>query len=205
MELDELVELMKVKRAKPGRSLYDHSLGVQRIAERLLRKIPHDSALDECILMHAFLHDVGKLDDRFQAKLDGKLKRAPPHAYLGLELASRFLDCDEPCRTIALLSILTHHSDFHEGLYQGEINRNEALIVDGEVISQPARTVEEVRETILAGDLVYDYDLSPVELRNLYTLLNGVLRVADWLESAGLKPESYHLDSGRSVHSGVNT
>jgi len=49
MELDELVELMKVKRAKPGRSLYDHSLGVQRIAERLLRRIPHDSALDECI------------------------------------------------------------------------------------------------------------------------------------------------------------
>ncbi|WP_099211096.1 CRISPR-associated helicase/endonuclease Cas3 [Thermococcus henrietii] len=203
MELDELVELMKVKKAKPGRSLYDHSLGVQRIAERLLRRIPHDSALDECILMHAFLHDVGKLDDRFQAKLEGKLKRAPPHAYLGLELASRFLDCDEPWRTIALLSILTHHSDFHEGLYQREINRNEALVVDGEVISHSARTVEKVRETILAGDLVYDYDLSPVELRNLYTLFNGVLRVADWLESAGLEPGSYHLDSGRSVHSGV--
>ena len=211
MELDELVELMKVKRAKPGRSLYDHSIGVQRMAERLLRKIPHDSALNECILMHAFLHDVGKLDDRFQAKLDGKLKRAPPHAYLGLELASRFLNCDEPWRTIALLSILTHHSDFHEDLYQREIEKKEALIVDGEVISHPARTVEEVRETILKGallKLVCDENTQKipkcyVKLRNLYTLFNGVLRVADWLESAGLKPESYHLDSGRSVHSGV--
>lgn len=200
MEWEELIELMKERKAKPDRSLYEHSLGVRRKAERLLEKIPHDGSLDECILQHAFLHDIGKLDDRFQEKLDGKRKRAPPHAYLGLELASRFLDCDELYRTVALLSLLTHHSDFHEGLYQKEIDRGEALIIDGEVVSRPAETVREVRETILAEDLIYDYGISPVELRNLYTLFNGVLRVADWLDSAGLDAGFYHLDSGDTVH-----
>lgn len=200
MEWEELIELIGRKKAKPERSLYEHSLGVQRVAERLLKRVPHDSSLDECILRHAFLHDVGKLDDRFQEKLGGKRKRALPHAYLGLELASRFLECDEPYRTIALLSILTHHSDFHEGLYRREIEKNEVLIVDGEIISKPAETVREVRETVLYEDLVYDYGISPVELRNLYTLFNGVLRVADWLDSAGLDAGSYHLDSGDTVH-----
>jgi len=202
MEWEELVELMRAKKAKPERSLYEHSLGVQRAVKRLLKKIPHDSSFDKCILQHAFLHDLGKLDDRFQAKLNGKTKHAPPHAYLGLELASRFLDCDEPYRTIALLSILTHHSDFHEGLYQMEIEQDETLLVDGEIISRPAETVEWVRETIFYGDL-QDYNLTPVELRNLYTLFNGVLRVADWLDSAGLRAGSYHLNSGSTVHQRV--
>ncbi|NPA47743.1 MAG: CRISPR-associated helicase Cas3' [Thermococci archaeon] len=203
MDWDELVELMKRKRAKPDRSLYAHSLGVQKIAGKILRRIPHDASLDDCILQHAFLHDVGKLDDRFQEKLNGRRKRAPPHAYLGLELASRFLDCDEPHRTIALLSMLTHHSDLHEGLYQREIERREALIVDGAVISRPAETVRNVREAIFYEDLIYDYGLDPIELRNVYTLFNGVLRLADWLDSAGLDAESYHLSSGETVHQAV--
>ncbi|AEH25129.1 CRISPR-associated helicase/endonuclease Cas3 [Pyrococcus yayanosii] len=203
MDWEELIALMKTRMAKPGKSLYEHSLGVRREAEKLLKRIPHDKSLDDCILRHAFLHDVGKLDDRFQAKLEGKRKRAPPHAYLGIEVASLFLDCDEPYRTIALLSILTHHSDLHEGLYQREIEENEKLMVDGKVISSPAETVRNLREAIFYEDLIYDHGLDPVELRNLYTLFNGVLRLADWLDSAGLGAESYHLDSGHSVHQRV--
>ncbi len=80
MERDELEKLMKEKLAKPDRSLYDHSLGgAMRIARELLRKIPHDPELEDCLLEHVFLHDVGKLDDRFQEKLHGgERKKAPP-------------------------------------------------------------------------------------------------------------------------------
>ncbi len=203
MNMEDLTELMRVKKAKPDKSIYEHSAGVQRIAEEILMRVPHDPSLDECILQHAFLHDIGKLDDRFQAKLAGLKKRAPPHAYLGLELASRSLKCDEPYKTVALLSILTHHSDLHEGLYQREIERRESLIIDGKVISRPADTVRAVREAVFYEDLIYNYGVNPVELRNVYTLFNGVLRVADWLESAGLKTDSYYLNSGRTIHEKV--
>ncbi|AEK72015.1 CRISPR-associated helicase Cas3 domain-containing protein [Thermococcus sp. 4557] len=201
MEWDNLIELMKRKRAKakPDRSLYDHSKGAQEIARGLLPKIPHDERLDECLLLHVFLHDIGKLDDRFQAKLDGKLGKAPPHAYLGLELASRFLNCQEPYRTIALASILSHHSDLHQALYSNEIERGEKLVVDGTTISEPADFVWELRERILGGDLEDDYDMDPVEVRALYTLFNGLLRVSDWLESGGFSAETYHLPGGGAV------
>ena len=199
MEWNELIELMKRKQAKPERSLYDHSKGAQEIARELLSKIPHNKRLDECLLLHVFLHDIGKLDDRFQAKLDGKLRKAPPHAYLGLELASRFLNCPEPYRTIALASILSHHSDLHQGLYRDEIERSKKLVVDGTIISEPADFVWELRERILGGDLEDDYDVDPVEARALYTLFNGLLRVSDWLESGGFSADTYYLPGGGAV------
>jgi CRISPR-associated endonuclease/helicase Cas3 len=203
MEWEELIELMKRKKAKPDRSLYEHSDGVKATASKLLQRIPHDEILDDCLIMHAFLHDVGKLDDRFQAKLEGRIKRTPPHAYLGLELASRFLDCEEPYRTIALASILTHHSDLYEGLYQNEITKRESLMVDGETISEPSDFVWELRERVIGGDLEYDYGIDPIELRALYTLFNGLLRVSDWIDSARLSADSYHLNDGSTVRGSV--
>lgn len=199
MEWDELIELMKRKRAKPDRSLHEHSAGAQAIARELLKRIPHDPRLDECLTKHVFLHDVGKLDDRFQTKLEGKLKRAPPHAYLGIDLASRFLECEEPYRTVALISILTHHSDLHESLYRNEIARREKLIVAGKVLSEPSTLVRDMRVAVMGGDLEDDYGMDPLEVRAIYTLFNGLLRVSDWLDSAGLSVKSYHLDSGREV------
>ncbi|AFL96007.1 CRISPR-associated helicase Cas3 domain-containing protein [Thermococcus cleftensis] len=207
MEWNELVELMKRKMAKPNRSLYEHSTGVERIARELLRRIPHDEALDDCLTRHAFLHDVGKLDDMFQAKLEGKLRRAPPHAYLGIELASRFLDCPEPYRTVALASILTHHSDLHSALYREEIHGGVGLVVDDVPISSPADTAKDVRNWLVAGRLARKYGFTgpegEVRLRSLYTLFNGLLRVSDWLDSAGLSADSYHLRSGSEVRERV--
>ncbi|WP_367883761.1 CRISPR-associated endonuclease Cas3'' [Thermococcus peptonophilus] len=195
MEWEELVELMKKKKAKPDKSLYEHSKGgAEGIAKVLLSKVPHDPSLEPCLLRHVFLHDLGKLDDRFQAKLEGNVKRAPPHAYLGVELASAFLACNEPFRSIALASILSHHSDLHQGLYEREIDRGgEKLIVDGKVLSNPSDFVWELREAVLGGGDLEDYGLDPVNVRALYTLFNGLLRVSDWLESAGMKAETYHL------------
>ena len=199
MEWNDLIELMKRKRAKPDRNLHEHSTDAQSIAHALLKRIPHDPHLEGCLTKHVLLHDVGKLDDRFQAKLEGKLKKAPPHAYLGIELASRFLDCGEPYRTIALISILTHHSDLYESLYRNEIARREKLIVDGEVLSEPASFARDLRIRIMGGDIEDDYGMDPLEIRALYTLFNGLLRVSDWLDSAGLSVESYHLEGGNTV------
>ncbi|MBP1912842.1 CRISPR-associated helicase Cas3' [Thermococcus stetteri] len=192
MEREELVELMKKKKAKPDKSLYEHSRGAEQIARELLSKVPHDPSLEPCLLRHVFLHDLGKLDDRFQAKLEGKVKRAPPHAYLGVRLASRFLECGEPFKSVALASILSHHSDLHQGLYEREIDGREKLVVDEEVLSDPSDFVWELRESLLGGD-IEEHGIDPISLRSLYTLFNGLLRVSDWLESAGMNAESYHL------------
>ncbi|MDV3103738.1 CRISPR-associated helicase Cas3' [Thermococcus waiotapuensis] len=201
MEWDELVCLMKERKAKPDKSLYEHSLGAKKRAEALLRRIPHPKELEDCLLLHVFLHDLGKLDDRFQEKLKGERKKAPPHAFLGVELAFRFLPCGEPYKKIALLSILTHHTDLHEGLYQGEIDREEKLIVGGKALSSPAELVFDLREDAIVS--FEDCGLSPFKVRALYTLFNGLLRVSDWFESANLPAETYYLDSGKSVREAV--
>ncbi|WP_461863422.1 CRISPR-associated helicase Cas3' [Thermococcus sp.] len=204
MDWETLTALMKGKLAKPDVSLYRHSLGAMKKAELLLSKIPHPRELEECLLMHVFLHDIGKLDDRFQRRVRGMAKKAPPHAYLGIELASRFLRCGSPFRELALLSILTHHSDYHVNLYSRELENCEALIINGEKVSEPADLVWELREEF-AGDVFGELGegfsgFSPIEMRALYTLFNGLLRLSDWLESAGLPAESYHLPGGTAVH-----
>jgi len=204
MEWEGLIGLMEEKKAKPDKSLYEHSLGAKRRAEAILDRIPHPEPLRNCLLLHVFLHDLGKLDDRFQEKLEGKRKRAPPHAFLGVELASRFLPCSEPYRTIALLSILTHHSDLHEGLYQKEMDSEEKLLVGGEVLSSPAELVYDLREDAIDVEVFEEeHGLKPLEVRTLYTLFNGLLRVSDWLESANLPAENYYLSSGEGVMKAV--
>jgi len=200
MKWEELLSLMKKKLAKdsPKRTLYEHSRGAETIARELVRRLGCDE-LGEVLALHVFLHDLGKLDDRFQEKLLGKRKSSPPHAYLGLELASRFLKAEEPLKTIALASILTHHSDFHSSLYREWIERDEPLILDGTPLSRPSNIVRAVRERILSGDLEYDFGLDPLEVRSLYTLFNGLLRVSDWLDSSGLKADIYYLKSAADV------
>ncbi|WP_297467648.1 CRISPR-associated helicase Cas3' [Thermococcus sp.] len=202
MEWEELVNLMREKKAKPDKSLYEHSSGAKKRAEFILGRIPHPGNLEDCLLLHVFFHDLGKLDDRFQEKLGGKRKKAPPHAFLGVELASRFLHCDEPYKRIALISILTHHSDLHEGLYQKEIDRGEKLVVNGEVVSSPAELAFELREDAIDIEVFEEYGLNSLEVRALYTLFNGLLRVSDWLESANLPAEVYY-DSGENVRRAV--
>ena len=203
MEWEELLNLMRKKKAKPDKSLYEHSLGVKKRAEFILEHVSYPRNLQNCLLLHVFLHDLGKLDDRFQEKIEGKRKRAPPHAFLGIELVSHFLHCDESYKKIALLSILTHHSDLHEGLYQKEIDRGEKLMINGEAISSPAELVFELREDAIDIEVFEEQGLSPLEVRTLYTLFNGLLRVSDWLESANLPAEIYYLDSGENVREAV--
>lgn len=71
-----------------------------------------------------------------------------------MELASRFLDCPpEPYRTVALASILTHHTDLHPMLYSDELDGKTTLLINRITVSNPTEVARNVRNSLTTGKL----------------------------------------------------
>lgn len=162
------------------------------------------------IELQGYLHDLGKLDRRFQEKIKGKLKESPPHPLISLQLlravkrpwtmtpGAFVLEC------MMALSIATHHSDLYKDLYEGYPNLTLCLDSDGGFGEDSVR--DSGRECSNKKPTKYAWinQFSPYRIfneakrirerdervmRTLYVLFNGTLRASDGAVSGGIPLE----------------
>ncbi|MBS7609304.1 CRISPR-associated helicase Cas3' [Candidatus Bathyarchaeota archaeon] len=216
----DLLKRIASAQAKKGISLRDHSKDVGTLAEAFVDRIfvsedvlkflerilgLSESMIKDCIVGACFLHDIGKLDKGFQKRLCDEGGYSTPHALLSLSPAEELLDQylrrlypkieDQALRLLldlSILSIATHHSDYHSGLYE-------------------RYKFDSSTDNFLNANKSYkllqtSYDNLSINLsdryrRYLYVLFNGILRTCDWAVSGGLGlggmvlDESYFLKS----------
>ncbi|NCN64866.1 MAG: hypothetical protein COV98_00990 [Candidatus Altarchaeum sp. CG12_big_fil_rev_8_21_14_0_65_33_22] len=203
---DELKLLKKCKaKTKPDESIYSHSYRCYNLSAKILEKffisksvieyekikIELDIIKDICAF-HVLLHDLGKSDSRFQDKIDGRTKSCPPHALLSLEKAKEKLiertknyDISEEQKKlliyISLLSIASHHSDYHRDIYKK--NEHEPAY---QILKEIVNHLDELKYP--------NYYISP-EIKFLYIFFNGVLRMSDWISSGNLEIKNLFFEN----------
>ncbi|OQX19803.1 MAG: CRISPR-associated endonuclease Cas3'', partial [Candidatus Altiarchaeales archaeon A3] len=201
------LRLLKQCKAKtnPDESIYSHSYKCYNLSAKILEKFFISKSVIECekikiepyiikdiCAFHVLLHDLGKSDIRFQNKMDGKIKFSPPHALLSLEKAKEKLterikkyDIAEEqkklLKSISLLSIASHHSDYHRDLYK----KND---------SEPSYKILKESVDYLDEIKFPNYHL-PSEIKFLYTFFNGVLRMSDWISSGNLETKNLFFEN----------
>jgi len=199
-----LLSALKSVYGKKDKKLYDHLIEVGKNAEEfvnrmfiqpeLLKKIGiGEEQIKQFIILHAYLHDLGKLEKKFQIdkKNDPEKPSSSPHALYSLPLSKHIIDkivrdsnlnenIIKIFEALALLSIATHHSDYHLDLYTKFRCTREKIEYEG---------IGEIDESAYPV-LEHSYDfISNLPKNNywryLYTLFNGTLRYADWTASGG--------------------
>ncbi len=85
-----IIERFKDKYAKsePQVSLFDHSLGVAKIANELLKEVKCSKRTRTVIVLSSFLHDIGKLNEEFQTMLKGGKRSLLHESY-----STNYLQC----------------------------------------------------------------------------------------------------------------
>ncbi|MEM1857142.1 MAG: CRISPR-associated helicase Cas3' [Thermoplasmata archaeon] len=208
----KLIDALKKAKGKPDEDLYTHLNNVGQISKEIVKRIHisysvseflkknsiSEDVLKDSIVLHAYLHDIGKLDNKFQKdkqeNWDSPSTR--PHALFSLDLASKttddYLNKNYPnlaedakniLRPLILLSIATHHSDYHKDLYTKFKNEKPIYPEIGECAIPPYSVLQEAVDTLLEV-------LPNKTLRYLYSLFNGVLRLSDWMESGKIELDS---------------
>ncbi|WXG44480.1 MAG: CRISPR-associated helicase Cas3' [Promethearchaeati archaeon SRVP18_Atabeyarchaeia-1] len=205
---EEFIKALKSVAGKEDKNLYEHLQEVGQASEKIvqrvfvasnvldfLRKISVDKdMLTSFMVLHAYLHDLGKLDERFQTDKRNNWNRPSlcPHALFSLPLAKKVIDsfiarncpqlgenAKELLTRLSLLSIATHHSDYHGDLYSRVRYDSPGYeVVNGNFEN--------------AYDLMaesYDYLSDKPHHRYLYSLFNGVVRLSDWVASGELDVE----------------
>ena len=211
----ELEDALKKVKGKKEKDLFNHLTGTGKIAEYLVKRVymPTDKGkklnyLSDCqdlkrlMVVQAYLHDLGKLDKRFQEDKTNNPDKpsALPHALFSLPLADKLLqklnlNCGkftEALKAVIMISIATHHSMMQEGLYKSWKYRdapNYHYIQDG---YDGAYNLFSKYSEIMLKHQTRDW-------RFIYSLFNGLLRMADWLDSSGNDPQDiirhFYLES----------
>lgn len=154
----------------------------------------------------AFFHDIGKATYEFQQKLAEKSKRTDvPHSLHSAAIIHKIHNFSECGINIVAFVIATHHSKFDSQLYSDDrllfapkfleedisnfINLNYTKCANEfsleNTLSTPNPCFDlnrSVRDAILDCSEAYTYH--PKNFSLLYTLLNGLLKLSDWLSSA---------------------
>jgi len=206
---DELVEILKSVAGKEEKDLYSHLQEVGKNSEELIERIAispvvlnrlytmsvEKDRFKEFLIIHAYLHDLGKLDTHFQEdkRKNWNVPSHCPHALFSLPLAEHLLedyiknknvalkgDAKKILTSIFFLSICTHHSDYYKELYcrfRYDVPRYEK--VEGD-FRNAYDIMDEAHDYLLESRNVSDW-------RYLYSLFNGVLRLSDWLASGNIE------------------
>lgn len=219
----DLLKWIVSAQAKRGISLWDHSKDVGNLAEAFVDRIfvsqdvlkflegilgLNEDIMKDCIVATCFLHDIGKLSKGFQKRLCDEGGYSTPHALLSLspaeDLLDRYLRRSYPdieaqalrlLLDLSILSIATHHSDYHSGLY-------EKYKFD--------KSTDDFLDANKSYKLLQDsYDNLSIILpdqyrRYLYVLFNGILRTCDWAVSGGLGLGNIVLDEPHFITSHIH-
>jgi CRISPR-associated endonuclease/helicase Cas3 len=208
---EDIIARMKNAYAKDDRTtLYDHLNSAGKFAEQMLSRLYisdealskyglDSSLLKQIISFATYAHDLGKLDPDFQRHLFEQTA-CIPHAFLSLYPANIALQRlvvsngkqRDILNAIALLSIATHHSDYHDGLY-GRYRSSRST--DSLFNTEESARILKTSFRIL--DRLDRYG------RYLYALANGVLRTSDWAVSAKLRQKEVFIEDVESIKSAV--
>ncbi len=198
-------------------TLLEHTLDVVKEAIKLIdeetlslvaKEIEFDKEkLRDLIFFSAYFHDIGKSTKEFQdAILNGK------HSYHGLYSASLLLDIEdfeysdnEYFVNMLFLTVLTHHSIFHNGLYSEKKYYNFEFLEDTENFFEDYKVyyehilqkkcnynfkyeIENKEKLFDEINLYLKDDIKNIKnlknFRLLYSYVLGILNIADWIASA---------------------
>ncbi len=203
---DELKLLKKCKaKTNPDESIYDHSYKCYNLSTKILEKFFISKFVIDCekikiesniikdvCAFHVLLHDLGKSDSGFQDKIDRKIRFSTPHALLSLKKAKEKLiertknyDISEEQKKLlmwtSLLSIASHHTDYHRDIYKKYEDEPDYQIL---------------KESVdYFDDLTYPNSYIPPEIKFLYIFFNGILRMSDWISSGNLEIKNLFFEN----------
>lgn len=211
---EDLINSLKFAKGKKDESLFDHLKKTGENAERITKRIfidqnslknlgVEEKTIKDLIVLHTYLHDLGKLDEKFQEdkKLNWNVPSKVPHALFSLPLAKYICNnyynkyisnfkIKEFLISICLLSIATHHSDFHKDLYEN-FKYNDPVYIG---INLPINFENSYK--ILSESYKAFINKPQTELRRyIYILFNGVLRYSDWTASGKIDLNRTYFDS----------
>lgn len=208
--------MMDDYKAKPGKSLYDHSIESLNILEQILGLIRVPLSDVNRLRQIILFHDIGKINDSFQAKMssintNGKNGKSQEKINLRHELLSGviyLLLFKQDYR--GAIAIFSHHKELKIGTFQNlqstlpSFDKDKACIQITELMEVLSKYIDKKiiglnLEWILTkqGALVDAYNLvikehvkNPIP-RDEYVNSKALLYLSDWLSSGAKNPKHY--------------
>lgn len=202
--------------AKPdGTSLQRHSYDVAFVAQKLVEDIFINKKYQKCeeglkklIVFSAYVHDVGKADERWQEYIKEKIKKGEkspiPHPLFSLPFAKWFLeknlngefeneDIKNFFISTSLVAIATHHSPFTNEKYEEykdwQVNYRIPLLSDLSI--KPYPIFDNARNELWSQKLRMPWK----DRRYFYVLINGIISLADWIVSGNVEYKTLDIRS----------
>lgn len=184
-----------------GTSLQEHSFKVKEIADSITENLfihplynHYQEILKSLIILSAYIHDAGKVDQRWQDYIKNKNLNRPaiPHPLFSIPIAERFLyenlefennEIKKFLIDVALVAIATHHSPVTNEKYEAYKSYTTKYPFPLATKDKPYSLFDKARNTLITSTI-----LSSQEKRYLYTLINGVISYCDWCASLPHSP-----------------